>query len=282
MLHATPNITIMEFVSLVAASFCFIMAFGFQTTALRRENNQPGDADTLSYSAASRIWVMAGAVLSASILLWRGWRFGLWSLPLSDYFDACLLLALLLTGLWAWFRWTRQLKMLAIFLLPMTALLILLGGILGVAGYRNFDTRNPWIAVHIASILIGTVCFAAGCVSGFVYLLADHQLRRKNQNLPLPSLARLEAFNRHAILLGFPLLTLAAITGILEAMKDHQLMGAHWYWSPKVILTVIAWGIYASLLHVKLTPAFRGARAAWLSILGFVLLLAVFAAVNFG
>ncbi len=282
MLHDTPNITHVEFISLLVAGLCFELAFAFQVAELRRRAQGANGAAVTGFSGVSTVWVMGGTALSAAILIWRGWRFGLWSLPLSDYFDACLLLAILLTGLWLWFRWTRQLKTLAIFLLPMTGLLILVGGILGVAGYRNFNTANPWIALHIGSILIGTVCFAAGCVSGLGYLLADRQLRSKKENWPLPSLARLEAFNRHAILLGFPLLTIAAITGIFEALKYPQSMGPDWYWSPKVILTVVAWAVYAPLLHVKLTPSFRGARAAWLSILGFALLLAVYALAGFG
>ncbi len=282
MLHDTPNITHVEFISLLVAGLCFVLAFTAQVAELRRTPQASEAAFCPGISKASTAWVAGGAMLSAAILIWRGWRFGLWSLPLSDYFDAGLLLAILLTGLWMWFCWTRQLKTLAIFLLPLTGVLILVGGILGVAGYRNFNTANPWIALHIGSILIGTVCFAAGCVSGLGYLLADRQLRKKKENWPLPSLTRLEAFNRHAILLGFPLLTIAAITGIFEALKNPQSMGPDWYWSPKVILTVVAWAVYAPLLHVKLTPSFRGARAAWLSILGFALLLAVYALAGFG
>lgn len=282
MQDTTPNITGVEFISLLVAGLCFIAAFVWQAVELRRAVRASDAAGLARTSKVSVAWVIGGAVVCGAILIWRGWRFGLWSLPLSDYFDAGLLLAILLTGLWIWFRWTRQLNTLAIFLLPLTGLLILVGGILGAVGYRNFDTANPWIALHIGSILAGTVCFAAGCVSGLAYLLADRQLRHKKENLPLPPLARLEAFNRHAILLGFPLLTIAAITGIMEALVHPRAMGPDWYWSPKVILTVVAWAVYAPLLHVKLTPSFRGARAAWLSIFGFALLLTVFALAGFG
>ena len=225
-----------------------------------------------------------GAVLVALLLVSRGVDARRLSLPLADYFDAFLLLSLLLAGLWAWFAWTNHLKALATFLLPMISLLVLLGGIMGVTGYHHFQDHNPWILVHIISVLSGAVFFAIGCVGGFVYLLADHRLRSHQRKgwarLPLPPLATLEKFNRNAILLGFPLLSIAAITGIFRAVQDPATMGPHWFYTPKFILACIVWLVYAALISVRLAPALRGSRAAMLSILGFVLLLAVFVAIK--
>ena len=51
--------------------------------------------------------------------------------------------------------------------------------------------------------------------------------------------------------------------------------------SAKIILAVAGRRlVYAVLLHLPLAPLFRGRRAAWLSIVGFVLLLSVFFAVR--
>lgn len=225
-----------------------------------------------------------GAVLAALLLISRGVDAQRLSLPLADYFDAFLLLSLLLTGLWGWFAWTNHLKALATFLLPMISLLMLLGGIMEMAGYHHFKDHNPWILVHIISVLTGAVFFAIGCVGGFVYLLADRRLRSHQRTgwtrMPLPPLATIEKFNRNAILLGFPLLSLAAITGIFRAVQDPAAMGPHWFYTPKFILACLVWLVYAALLGVRLAPALRGSRAAMLSILGFVLLLAVFVAIK--
>ncbi len=231
------------------------------------------------------VLVLAGGALAAALLAWRAGQAAALTLPLSDYFDAFALLAALLAATWGYFQWTNHLRGLGVFLLPMIAGLELFGLALSLAGYKFFNAANPWIAVHIASVLLGSACFAAGCVGGAVYLLADRQLRRgqfgERGFLRLPPLASLEKFNQHAILLGFALLTLAVITGLLLQMASAHTLGPDWFLTPKVILTTLTWLIYAPLLHVRLAPAFRGQRAAWLSIIGFLLLIGVFISVNF-
>ena len=46
------------------------------------------------------------------------------------------------------------------------------------------------------------------------------------------------------------------------------------------ILTLIAWLIYAVLLHERLTVGWRGRRASWLAILGFLVLAVTFVGAN--
>lgn len=202
----------------------------------------------------------------------------------SDFFDSAMVLSLLLLLAWAYYRITRQLRSFAPFLLPMVAILMIVGLLLSFTAERHFHDDNPWTMIHVVSVLLGLACFAVGCVAGAVYLLSQAQLRRRGRGgwtFPgLPPLDRLERFTRHSIVLGFPLLTLAAISGIFRAVEDPRALGHQWYFSPKVLLTFVAWLVYASLLHVKLAPALRGSRCAWLSVLGFALLLTVLIAAN--
>jgi ABC-type transport system involved in cytochrome c biogenesis permease subunit len=74
--------------------------------------------------------------------------------------------------------------------------------------------------------------------------------------------------------IGFPLLTLAIISG---AIWSVQTGGSYWNWSDrKQVWSLITWFIYAALLHGRLTTGWRGRRAALLSILGFIVLLITF------
>ena len=54
------------------------------------------------------------------------------------------------------------------------------------------------------------------------------------------------------------------------------LLGPQWYFSAKFIVALLAWLAFAVVMNVRYATAFRGARAAWLSIAGVVLLLAVY------
>ena len=288
------HISLPELALVAAASACFAAAFWMRLRRLIQRGD--GAIATASPPAAMQgepaapyrlplFTTIAGTLACAVVLTWRAIAAHRFSLPLSDGFDAFILLVLLLALLWLYFQASRNADAIrgpAMLLLPTAAALLLLAGGLSLAGYRQFRATDPWLAIHVGAVILGTACFAAGAAGSVAYLLADRQLRRKQRVLPMASLASLEKFIRHAIVLGFPLLTLAAITGILRTIETARASTAlqSLILSPKFILTFVAWVLFALLLHVKIAPSLRGARAAWLCLLGFALLLAVFAAVN--
>src|SRR5690606_13342987 len=97
------------------------------------------------------------------------------------------------------------------------------------------------------------------------------------RRLPLPSLEALDRVNRVALALGFPLLTLGVVTGVLwnEAERGRPLAGGlHETW------TVVAWLIYLGLVVLRFV-GHQGARQAAASALaGFAFL--VFAVIGVG
>ena len=56
--------------------------------------------------------------------------------------------------------------------------------------------------------------------------------------------------------------------------------GSYWQWDPKETWSLITWFIYAALVHARLTVGWRGRKAAWLSIVGFLAVLFTFLGVN--
>ena len=93
----------------------------------------------------------------------------------------------------------------------------------------------------------------------------------------LPALDILDEINYRCLTLGFPLLTVAIITGAIWA---ETAWGTYWSWDPKETWSLITWFIYAALLHGRLTTGWRGRKAALLSIIGFFILLFTFLGVN--
>ena len=85
-----------------------------------------------------------------------------------------------------------------------------------------------------------------------------------------------------AATLGFGLLSLGLIAGliIITSNDGATRLGPGWWHSPKVLLSVAAWLLYALVLNVRHGTRFRGARAAWLSIAGLALLLTTLAIVT--
>jgi cytochrome c-type biogenesis protein CcsB len=83
--------------------------------------------------------------------------------------------------------------------------------------------------------------------------------------LPKPQV--LDEIGYRAIVVGFPFLTLAIILGAVWA---ETAWGTYWSWDPKETASFVTWLIYGAYLHARVMRGWRGNRAAWLLVLGFV------------
>jgi cytochrome c-type biogenesis protein CcsB len=136
--------------------------------------------------------------------------------------------------------------------------------------------QSYWLGIHTVLAFLGNAAFALACGIGTMYLVQEHYVKSKRLgNLfdRLPSLQTLDEINYRLITLGFPLLTLAIITGALWA---ESAWGSYWNWDPREVWSLMTWFIYAIILHARLTAGWRGRRAALLSIIGFLTILIAF------
>jgi ABC-type transport system involved in cytochrome c biogenesis permease subunit len=89
----------------------------------------------------------------------------------------------------------------------------------------------------------------------------------------LPSLMTVNDIASHAAAIGFTLLTLGVLTGMLwSSERDGRL----WHNDPKEIFAGITWLLYLILILYRSTASWRGRRAAWLGVIGFALVLCTF------
>ncbi|MGH7170382.1 MAG: cytochrome c biogenesis protein CcsA, partial [Gemmataceae bacterium] len=120
-----------------------------------------------------------------------------------------------------------------------------------------------------------------GFLASLMYLVQAHRLRAKTlpgHGLRLGSLERIEAMNRRAIVLAFPLLTAGMIVGLVLMLQEN-LSG----WSdPRVLASVVLWLTFALLLYLRFGYHLRGRPVALLTILTFVLLVGCLALPHWG
>ena len=83
--------------------------------------------------------------------------------------------------------------------------------------------------------------------------------------LPKPEVV--DEIGYRAVMVGFPFLTLAIILGAVWA---DTAWGSYWSWDPKETASLVTWLIYGTYLHARVVRGWRGDRAAWLLVLGFV------------
>jgi ABC-type uncharacterized transport system permease subunit len=160
-----------------------------------------------------------------------------------------------------------------IFVLP------LILGLLGLArafgrptGQSPRPAQEFWGPVHAWLVFLAAVGVSIGFLASLMYLIQARRLRTKvlpGKGLRLLSLERLEAMNRRAISLAFPLLTAGLILGALLMFQeglpggtDHRVVGA-----------VVLWVAFALLLYLRYGHHLRGRQVAVWTIVTFVLLL---------
>jgi ABC-type transport system involved in cytochrome c biogenesis permease subunit len=135
------------------------------------------------------------------------------------------------------------------------------------------DTHKLWGPVHAVLILLATVGVCVGFLASLMYLFQSHRLRIKappGQGLRMLSLERLEAMNRRAIVLAFPLLTAGMVAGVVLLVQGSDKVT--WF-DARVLATVVLWLAFVLLLFLRYGYHLRGRRVALMTIVTFLLLL---------
>lgn len=239
------------------------------------------DARPLRPLAKAFDW--GGVATALGVLVWHSARRGNW-LPLDDNFDAFLWIALLLSLFVLYVQRTRPLGGLDWFVIPIVIALLISGGLLGSERPQNYNLASKWMFVHRATAYSGAVAFAVAAAVGSMYLISNRRLRSQSAppGLHMGSLERLEHLTLESVTVGFALLTIGLVTGLIPLLRNQETrLGKDWLASPKVLLGLSVWVVYALVLHSPINPSFRGRKAAMLSIIGFVLMIGALAAVQF-
>jgi ABC-type transport system involved in cytochrome c biogenesis permease subunit len=160
-----------------------------------------------------------------------------------------------------------------IFVLPLVLGLVSLGRAFGQPDDQTGrGGLNFWGALHGQLLLLAAVGVCVGFLASLMYLIQMHRLRTKappGKGLRLLSLERLEAMNRRAINLSFPLLTVGVLIG---AVLLAQTPWNGWT-DPRVLLTGVLWLTFAVMFYLRYGYHLRGRQLALLTIVAFVLLL---------
>jgi cytochrome c-type biogenesis protein CcsB len=202
-------------------------------------------------------------------------------LPITSMHEASSFFAWCIVLIYFFLQYRYKVGIMGSFIMPMVFILMLSSSVLP----REMRPLSPvlqsyWLGIHTFLAFLGNAAFAVAFGTGIMYLVQERHLKSKHLGglfQRLPSIQMLDEINYRLITIGFPLLTLAIITGALWA---ESVWGTYWRWDPKEVWSLITWFIYALVLHIRLTSGWRGKRAAILSIIGFIVVLFTFFGVN--
>ena len=128
-------------------------------------------------------------------------------------------------------------------------------------------------AVHITLATAGVALFAVAAGGAVIYLVEERALKAHRAGALFkkgPALETLDTLNRRCIVFGFPLFTVAVITGAVWGVQLHDKL-----FTPQYSIAVAAWIMYAILLVARVTAGWRGRRAAIMTLGGFATSLTV-------
>ncbi len=151
--------------------------------------------------------------------------------------------------------------------------------------------QGPLFGVHVSSLLFAYASFALACVIGITYVLLFKEIKAKHLGFfyaRLPSLTVLDRMNQRAIVIGWIFLTIGIIVGGIWAAQARVGYGAGdprvqamSLEDPKIFVALVCWIVYSFELFAARRIGWGGRRAAYLSALGFLIVLFNFVPISY-
>ena len=210
--------------------------------------------------------------------------------PISSESRAISMFVWLLTLSYLYVEITTTERAMGVFILLIGVGLLLIPTFSSGDPQPNPVLRSPWFWVHMTSLLFAYASFGIAGVLGLVYMLQFKEIKKKQLGYlytRLPSLQILDAMNSRAVAIGLIFLTVGVAAGVVwtqQARVDfpsNSNLAEIGLGDPKVLISVLTWVVYCFAVLARRTLGWAGRRAAWLSAVGFVIVLLNFLPVTY-
>jgi len=128
--------------------------------------------------------------------------------------------------------------------------------------------QSPWLVVHVIFAWLAFGCYAIA-TGAAVFLLLKTKHTSWKPVLKIPGPEELDLAGYRFIVLGFINHAVMLVSGAIWAKK---LWGHYWNWDPLETWSLIAFLYYAFYLHARSFLGWKMKRAAWLTLLGLLVL----------
>jgi ABC-type uncharacterized transport system permease subunit len=154
--------------------------------------------------------------------------------------------------------------------MPLAVVCIILAASVARRDFGGEVLSSGWLKVHVVAIILSMAAFAVAFCCAVLFLVQNKLLKSKKLRgvyRRLPPLETVDSVAHHLVALGFPLLTLGIVTGLVGAESGLLRSGI----SPiRTIVSIITWLIYGLYLLSYGTLGTRGRRAHYILVVGAV------------
>lgn len=215
-------------------------------------------------------------ILHSAALIARG--IGAGRVPLSNQYEFATSFAWGIALLFLAFERRYHFKAMGAFVAPVVLLVI------GYAAMQNKDVRplmpalqSAWLTFHVFTAVVSYGAFGVAFGVAAMYLIRNRFKEDEFIARHVPALEMLDLISYRAVAFGYLFLTLVMITGAIWAQRAWA---RYWAWDPKETWSFITWIIYSIYLHMRIVKGWRGKKAAWFALIGFICVLFTYIGVN--
>jgi cytochrome c-type biogenesis protein CcsB len=167
----------------------------------------------------------------------------------------------------------KRMKLLGIPFAPLVTLIGALSTFAGLGLLVWYSINQPNIALFGNPFKIIILCLVV--FVGFITVFMDLLLEKVR--IVLPESEKLDSMTYVIITIGFPLMTMVIVTGMVWA---KYAFGEYWQWDPKETASLISWLIYTGYLHARIVQNWSPRSTAVISIIGFISVVFTYLGVN--
>lgn len=186
---------------------------------------------------------------------------------LTDLSAACSFMAWIGTVFYLILLKRSRLQRLVVLVAPAAFLGAFLAALRSPGGTASESAAGSWPHAHVLLASAGIALLGLAGLAGVVFLIEHARLKSKRplgRRMPLPSLEALDRVNAVALSVGFLLLTLGVVTGMIW---QQTASGRAWTGTAHETWSFVAWVVYAALVIARFAVG-QGARQAAASAVG--------------
>ena len=243
-----------------------LLLYGEAAVGYFGDIRRPGRAGRAATWGVRLGWLAQTALLFVQAKRNDGFPWETWASSLS------LFVWLVVTGYLIW-GCRRPFRLLGLVVMPLAVALLVVaraGGGTGSGTASHYP--NLFLVLHVGLVLAAFAGFTLAAGLSLLYLWQERRLKRHERSIlrvRAPALAKLDEVAGRTIAFALPALTLGIAVGIVR-LEDRG--GGY---DALMAVTVLTWAVYAGYLALRHLAGWRGRRAAYLVLAGFVLVVVV-------